>query len=61
MYPSDKLLKQIEFLRQQMTSVALEKGFTDIESIEISQELDRLLNIYETMKDNETMKCNETN
>ncbi|MBY7143797.1 aspartyl-phosphate phosphatase Spo0E family protein [Virgibacillus sp. NKC19-3] len=50
MYPDDKLLKRIEFLRQQMAEVATEKGYTHIDSIELSQELDQLLNLYETMK-----------
>lgn len=50
MKPKDKLLDQIELLRNKMTSVALEKGFTSTESITISQELDRLLNIYEHTK-----------
>ncbi|OZU90486.1 Spo0E family sporulation regulatory protein-aspartic acid phosphatase [Virgibacillus indicus] len=45
-----KLLQRIEFLRNKMTQVALKKGFTDSESVEISQELDRLLNLYENMK-----------
>lgn len=46
----DQLLKRIEFLRNKMTVVAMEKGFTDYESIAISQELDRLLNLYENKK-----------
>ncbi|WP_373895862.1 Spo0E family sporulation regulatory protein-aspartic acid phosphatase [Virgibacillus natechei] len=54
MYPDHKLLKRIELLRQQMTEVATEKGFTHIDSIELSQELDKLLNLYETIKQNET-------
>lgn len=54
MYPNDKLLKRIEFLRQQMTEVATEKGFTHLESIELSQELDQLLNLYDFMKQNKT-------
>lgn len=51
MYTTEKLLeKRIELLRNKMTEVALEKGFTSIESISISQELDRLLNLYEERK-----------
>ncbi|MFD2043932.1 Spo0E family sporulation regulatory protein-aspartic acid phosphatase [Ornithinibacillus salinisoli] len=50
MYDTDKLLKQIEMLRLQMTDVALSKGITSLESIALSQELDRLLNIYNEMK-----------
>lgn len=45
-----KLLQRIEFLRNKMTEVALEKGFSHTESVAISQELDRLLNLYENMK-----------
>lgn len=50
MGPTNNLLNRIEFLRQKMTEVALNKGFTDKESIEISQELDKLLNDYECRK-----------
>ncbi|MEC5426040.1 aspartyl-phosphate phosphatase Spo0E family protein [Virgibacillus sp. C22-A2] len=49
----ENLLKRIEFLRNKMTVVALEKGFTNLESVAISQELDRLLNLYESIKRNE--------
>lgn len=45
-----KLLERIEYLRNEMTEVALRKGFTSTESITISQELDKLLNIYEGCK-----------
>ncbi|RYG74008.1 aspartyl-phosphate phosphatase Spo0E family protein [Lentibacillus lipolyticus] len=47
---ADKLLKHIECLRHKMTAVAMEKGFTCDESIMLSQELDKLLNVYESMK-----------
>ncbi|GAA0446807.1 MAG: Spo0E family sporulation regulatory protein-aspartic acid phosphatase [Bacillota bacterium] len=50
MSTTDNLLKRIEFLRNKMTEVALEKGFTNLESVALSQELDRLLNLYESMK-----------
>ncbi|MRH41865.1 Spo0E family sporulation regulatory protein-aspartic acid phosphatase [Aquibacillus halophilus] len=43
----NNLLQRIEFLRRKMTEVALEKGFTSLESIYISQELDKLLNVYD--------------
>jgi len=46
----DHILKRIEFLRNKMTAVAMKKGLTDYESIAISQELDRLLNLYEDIK-----------
>lgn len=41
------LLNQIECLRKQMATVALNKGFTSMEAITISQELDKLLNSYQ--------------
>ncbi|MFD2762000.1 Spo0E family sporulation regulatory protein-aspartic acid phosphatase [Lentibacillus juripiscarius] len=47
---AEKLLKRIECLRNEMTAVAMEKGFTSDESIMLSQELDKLLNFYESMK-----------
>lgn len=50
MCAQDKLLKKIESLRKRMTEVALEKGFTNLESITISQELDQLLNLYDNLK-----------
>ncbi|HLR62290.1 MAG TPA: aspartyl-phosphate phosphatase Spo0E family protein [Lentibacillus sp.] len=50
MCAADKLLKRIEYLRNKMADVAMEKGFTSPEAISISQELDKLLNLYESMK-----------
>ncbi|HAM81284.1 Spo0E family sporulation regulatory protein-aspartic acid phosphatase [Ornithinibacillus bavariensis] len=50
MHETDKLLKQIERLREQMSSVALSQGITSLESIALSQELDRLLNMYEKLR-----------
>ncbi|WP_226034554.1 aspartyl-phosphate phosphatase Spo0E family protein [Aquibacillus saliphilus] len=47
---SIRLLLRIEFLRNKMTEVALQKGFTSPESITLSQELDKLLNLYEKNK-----------
>lgn len=43
---NEMILKQIEILRNQMTEVAFTKGFTSKESIEVSQKLDKLLNLY---------------
>ncbi|MBM7598763.1 stage 0 sporulation regulatory protein [Virgibacillus halotolerans] len=51
MYANDELLVRIESQRNKMTEVALDKGFTSAESIAISQELDRLLNLYEKAKE----------
>ncbi|GGA87787.1 aspartyl-phosphate phosphatase Spo0E family protein [Ornithinibacillus halotolerans] len=50
MNDTDKLLKEIEYLRKKMSSIALSEGITSPESILLSQELDRLLNIYENQK-----------
>jgi stage 0 sporulation regulatory protein len=53
MYDTDQLLKRIELLRNKMSTVALKQGITSLESIALSQELDRLLNIYEKKRENE--------
>ncbi|MFC4387246.1 Spo0E family sporulation regulatory protein-aspartic acid phosphatase [Gracilibacillus marinus] len=45
-----ELIDKIERLRKEMTDVALSKGMTSEESLNISQELDRLLNDYEYYK-----------
>lgn len=50
MYATNNLLERIEFLRNKMTTIAIDKGFTSKESIRVSQELDRLLNLYNNMK-----------
>ncbi len=47
--PAD-LLNRIEILRRSMIEVAIDKGFSSTESIEISRELDNLLNQYEKTK-----------
>ncbi|ASN05928.1 aspartyl-phosphate phosphatase Spo0E family protein [Virgibacillus necropolis] len=52
----EQLLKRIEFLRNEMTKVALKKGFTSRESIMISQELDKLLNLYDSIQRKEVNK-----
>ncbi|MBR3120030.1 aspartyl-phosphate phosphatase Spo0E family protein [Oceanobacillus profundus] len=54
MESTENILSRIEFLRKKMTDVALKKGFTDNESVYISQELDRLLNLYEKVKQETT-------
>lgn len=46
----NRLTQQIEVLREQMAEVAFEKGFTSSESIAKSQELDKLLNLYEAKR-----------
>lgn len=52
----DNLLDRIEFLRNKMTEVAFKKGFTSKESIIISQELDKLLNLYDSERHTEDKK-----
>ncbi|WP_010096838.1 aspartyl-phosphate phosphatase Spo0E family protein [Ornithinibacillus scapharcae] len=54
MYDTDKLLEEIEKLRMKMSSIAMKQGITSLESIAMSQELDRLLNIYEKSKQQDT-------
>ncbi|WP_440895161.1 Spo0E family sporulation regulatory protein-aspartic acid phosphatase [Amphibacillus sp. Q70] len=44
------LLARIEHLRRSMIEVAIDKGLSSSESIEISRELDDLLNQYEKIK-----------
>lgn len=50
MYTLETILNRIEFLRNKMTEVAMNKGFTNSESVYISQELDKLLNLYDEVK-----------
>lgn len=53
----DKLLKEIELLRDKMIQITLKKGFTCDEAIIISQKLDRLMNSYQKEKFKKT--CTE--
>ncbi|WP_226578200.1 Spo0E family sporulation regulatory protein-aspartic acid phosphatase [Halobacillus litoralis] len=50
----DPQLTRVEYLRKKMTEVALEKGFSSVESVQISQELDALLN---ELQDQKTPVC----
>lgn len=43
-----ELLRKLELTREKMIQAALEKGVSHKETIELSEELDRLLNEYET-------------
>jgi len=43
-------LKQIENLRHRLAETAYDKGFTNSETIEVSQQLDHLLNRYSNIK-----------
>lgn len=56
MYKMEKLLNEIEFLRDKMIKTTLEKGFTCNESIAISQELDQLINTYHKTKEKDGKK-----
>ncbi|WP_342028046.1 aspartyl-phosphate phosphatase Spo0E family protein [Lentibacillus halodurans] len=49
-------MERIEFLRNKMTNIAIDKGFTSSEAITTSQELDKLLNLYESMKQTNSQK-----
>ena len=53
------LLSRIESLRRSMIEVANEKGFSSNESIEVSSELDNLLNQYEKTKDLDNLRARE--
>ncbi len=48
-----QLVDRIEELREKMTYVAKHNGLTSYESVMLSQELDQLLNKYESCKKNE--------
>lgn len=47
----NKLLHKIEKTREQMMHKALRKGFQHEDVIALSQKLDKLLNKYETLKE----------
>ncbi|OZU87598.1 Spo0E family sporulation regulatory protein-aspartic acid phosphatase [Virgibacillus indicus] len=46
MYLGKNLKHHISTKRQEMIDLAFKKGFTDRETVECSQELDDLLNLY---------------
>ncbi|KKE79006.1 aspartyl-phosphate phosphatase Spo0E family protein [Oceanobacillus caeni] len=50
MNSTENVLVKIEHLRKKLTQIAMNKGFTDRESIALSQELDHLLNVYDNLK-----------
>lgn len=52
----EQLLQRIEYLRKRMIDVASKKGFTSKESVAISQELDRLLNNYQNIRNQSKYK-----
>ncbi|WP_371925951.1 Spo0E family sporulation regulatory protein-aspartic acid phosphatase [Halobacillus sp. A5] len=48
----ERLLQYINKKRQKMINLALKKGFTSKEAVKCSQELDQLLNLYESFNQN---------
>ncbi len=42
------LMNQIESKRLELISTAFSKGFTDVTTVELSEELDELLNMFST-------------
>jgi hypothetical protein len=44
---TEKLMKEIEKQREEMTLLGLKHGLTDINTVKSSQELDRLLNVLQ--------------
>nr|WP_302328456.1 aspartyl-phosphate phosphatase Spo0E family protein [Salirhabdus salicampi] len=48
----ESLLIEIELLRRQLMEVATKKGFSNDESVQMSQELDQLLNRYQLLERN---------
>ncbi|CQR74152.1 Spo0E like sporulation regulatory protein [Sporomusa ovata DSM 2662] len=45
----DEVLSQIENLRQVLNKLVLEKGISDLEVMQISKQLDEVLNKYHKM------------
>lgn len=50
MCAANELLNNIEHLRKKMTDTAMQKGLSSNESVEISQELDKMINQYNEIK-----------
>jgi len=42
----DEILRQIEYLRQSLNKLAIEKGISDLEVMQLSKQLDEVLNKY---------------
>jgi len=56
---TQQLIQRIETLRKRMITTATVQGFTSHESLEISQELDRLLNLYENKNNRHVLSCEQ--
>ncbi|MBO8155466.1 MAG: aspartyl-phosphate phosphatase Spo0E family protein [Bacillaceae bacterium] len=52
-YEAYELLERIEYLRKYLIEVASQNGYTSDESIQVSQELDKLLNVYQKLTTSE--------
>ncbi|GEL76055.1 aspartyl-phosphate phosphatase Spo0E family protein [Tenuibacillus multivorans] len=55
----NQLQKEIEQLRIKMVKTANKHGYTSQESIRISQELDYLLNVYQSLVSDEKELCSK--
>ncbi len=47
---TESLLKQVEITREAMIQSAIENGFSNSKTIQLSKKLDQLLNIYQLPK-----------
>lgn len=45
----DEILRQIEYLRHKLNMLATEKGVSDLEVVQLSKQLDKVLNQYHKM------------
>jgi len=52
MCTSQYLRQQIECLRRELAQVVAKKGFNNQETLKVSHELDRLLNLHERVRRN---------
>lgn len=53
----DKLLYDIHVKREEMIHLGLTSGFNSLETIQVSQELDKLIVRYQRYKENKVSKC----
>jgi|GEM_PF-5678947 len=47
---NNTLLNRIEELRKKLVQVVSDKGYTNEETVKVSQQLDQLLNVYNSRK-----------
>ncbi|CAM4117871.1 stage 0 sporulation protein [Bacillus manliponensis] len=55
-YEMEKLLKDIHVKRQEMIHLGIENGLNNLETIRVSQELDRLILQYQNYKEQNIIK-----